>query len=377
MSLHHIWAVARKEILHIFRDRTTLFLVLATPTLLLLLMSYALTVDIKNVPLAVLDFDRSAASRRLVEQITAGDDLDLYAWSESLDEIETLLMKGEIKAALVIAPDFASKLLMLETMPIQIIIDGTEPQSGWFAVEHIAWRAEAYVGQALAEQAEAMGIPADSLSPLDLRVRAWYNPGLDPRNDLIPGLLSMILGFPALSVALTMAHEREHGTFEQLIATPIGRTELLLGKMLPYIVVGLLNVIVIPVLTMLWFDVPFNGNFVLFFVLSAVFLFAVLSMGLVIGVFMHTQAAALALSFLLIFFPGFFMTGIFFPIASMPEMMRMEALFLPGTHYAIITRSVFLPGVGLEVLWPNVLMLLILGLAFTGLAALFFKKKLG
>jgi ABC-2 type transport system permease protein len=186
----------------------------------------------------------------------------------------------------------------------------------------------------------------------------------------------MILGFPALSVALTFAHEREHGTLEQLMASPLGRADLLVGKMIPYIAVGLINVIVIPVLAMLWFDIPFNGNFLLFIFLSAIFLFAILSMGILIGVFMRTQAAALALSFLLIFFPGFFMTGIFFPIAAMPEIMRLEALGLPGTHYAAITRGVFLPGVGLSVLWPNTLMLIGLGLAFTGVAALFFRKKL-
>jgi ABC-2 type transport system permease protein len=194
--------------------------------------------------------------------------------------------------------------------------------------------------------------------------------------DLIPGLISMVLGFPALSVALTFAHEREHGTLEQLMATPIGRAELLVGKMIPYIAVGLVNVIVIPVLAMLWFDIPFNGNFLLFIFLSAIFLFAILSMGILIGVFMRTQAAALALSFLLIFFPGFFLTGIFFPVASMPEIVRLEALGLPGTHYAFITRGVFLPGVGLAVLWPYALMLIGLGLAFTGAAALFFRKKL-
>ena len=160
------------------------------------------------------------------------------------------------------------------------------------------------------------------------------------------------------------------------MATPIGRAELLVGKMFPYIIVGLINVIVIPVLAILWFEIPFNGNFPLFLLLSSLFLFAILSMGIVIGVFMKTQAAAMALSFLLIFFPGFFLTGIFFPIAAMPEIMRMEAMFLPGTHYAIITRGIFLPGVGLDVLWPYAVMELILGLLFTGVAALFFRKKL-
>jgi ABC-2 type transport system permease protein len=377
MSPRHIWAITRKEIQHIFRDRSTLFLVLATPTLLLLLMAYALTVDIQHVAIAILDYDRSQTSRDFVQQITAGQDLDLYAQVNSRAEIEDLLMKGEIKAALIIDPGFEKELLNLNSMPLQIIIDGTEPESGGFAVDHIAWRAEEFISQAMKDQVESMGFSADVLHPVDLRVRTWYNPSLKPRNDLIPGLISMVLGFPALSVALTLAHEREHGTLEQLMATPIGRMELMLGKMIPYIIVGLINVIVIPILAMIWFQVPFNGNFVLFFLLSAIFLFAMLSMGIVIGVFMRTQAAALALSFLLIFFPGFFLTGIFFPIVAMPEIMRLESLFLPGTHYAIITRGVFLPGVGLEVLWPNLFMLLILGCAFTGLAALFFRKKLG
>lgn len=187
----------------------------------------------------------------------------------------------------------------------------------------------------------------------------------------------MVLGMPALSVALTLAHEREHGTLEQIMVTPVSRAELLLGKMIPYIFVGLANVILIPTLAMVWFRIPFNGNFLLFFGLSAIFLFAILSMGTIVGVFIRTQAAALALSFLVIFFPGFFLTGIFFPIASMPEIMRMESLALPGTHYAIITRGVFLPGVGLDVLWPYAVMLVVLGASFSGVAALFFRKKLG
>jgi len=338
MSSRHIWAVTRKEIHHIFRDRSTLFLVLATPTLMLLLWAYAFTVDIQHVAIAVLDYDRSQTSRDFVQQVTAGQDLDLHAQVNSEVEIEEMLMKGEIKAALIIDPTFSSKLLTLKGMPMQIIIDGTEPESGAFAVDHIAWRAEEFINQALESEILSMGFSAEALNPIDLRVRTWYNPSLKPRNDLIPGLISMVLGFPALSVALTLAREREHGTLEQLLATPIGRGELLI---------------------------------------SAIFLFAILSMGIVIGVFMRTQATAMALSFLLIFFPGFFLTGIFFPIAAMPEIMRLEAMFLPGTHYAIITRGVFLTGIGINILWANAVMLLILGFAFTGLAALFFRKKLG
>ncbi len=374
MSWRHLKAIIRKEIQHIMRDRTTFFLVMLTPVLLLFLMAYALTVDIAHVPIAVLDYDRSPPSRAFIHRITEGKDLDLYAVLDSLDEVEGLLMHGKIKAAMVIDPTFEDDLLSLRGMPMQIVIDGTEPESGGFAVEHIGGRAEEFIGELLAGQMQSLG---GSLQPIDLRVRTLYNPALKPRVDLIPGLISMVLGFPALSVALTLAHEREHGTLEQVMATPAGRAELLVGKMIPYIIVGLVNVIVIPALARLVFHIPFNGSFGLFFVLSAVFLFAILSMGMIIGVFIHTQPAALALSFLVIFFPGFFLTGIFFPIASMPEIMRLESLGLPGTHYAIITRGVFLTGVGLDVLWPYGVMLIGLGFAFTAVGALFFKKKLG
>ena len=377
MSLRHILAITRKEFNHIIRDRSTFILVVFTPLAMLLLMAYALTVELQHIPIAILDYDRSATSREFVQQIISGNDLDLYEQVNSIAEIEDLLMHGEVKAALVIDPNFSRDLLAMRGMPMQVIIDGTEPESGGFAVEHIASRAEEFANEALANQIQAMGVSADALQPLDLRIRTWYNPGLKPRNDLIPGLISMVLGFPALSVALALAHEHEHGTMEQLMATPIGRGELLLGKMIPYIVAGLVNVVILPLLAMSWFNVPFNGSFSLFFLLSALFMFAVISMGIIIGVFMKSQAAAMGVSFLMIFFPGFFLTGIFFPIVSMPEIMRMESLFMPGTHYAIITRGVFLPGIGMEILWPYAVMLVILGFSFTGIASLFFRKKLG
>lgn len=377
LSFRHIWAVTRKEFQHILRDRSTLILVVFMPTLLLLLMAYALTVDLRNIPIAVLDYDRGQASQDFIQQITAGQDLDLYAYASSMDQVNAMLLHGQVKAAIIIAPGFAADLQALRGLPIQVIIDGTEPLSGQFAVEHIEQRAEQFIDDALEKQLRAAGVSLPSLQPLDLRIRTWYNPDLKARNALIPGLLSMVLGFPALSVALTLAHEREHGTLEQLLATPVGRAELMLGKILPYVLVGLVNVIMIPSLSILWFRIALNGSFPLFFGLSAIFMFAVLGLGMIVGVFMRTQAAALALSFLVLFFPGFFLTGIFFPLVSMPEEVRLEALFLPGTHYAIITRGIFLPAVGLDVLWPYAVMMLGLGFAFYLLAALFFRKKLG
>ena len=376
MSIRHLWAVIRKELQHILRDRGTFILVLVTPTVVLLLMTYALAVDIDHVPVAVLDYDQSPISRQFVQQITAGNDLDLYAAAGSISEIEDLLVRGKIKAALIIDPGFSADLLSMRGLSLQVLIDGTEPETGGFAVDHIGWRAETFADQILTSQLQASGLSMESMQPIDLRIRAWYNPSLVPQVDLVPGLLSVVLGFPAFSVALTLAREHEHRTMEQLLATPITRIELLLGKIIPYILAGLVNVIVIPLFAMAWFNVPFHGNVLVFLFLSVIFLFAELSMGMVIGVFMRSQSAALALSFLVVMFPGFFLTGIFFPIASLPELARMESLFLPGTQYAIITRGVFLTGIGLDVLWPYAVMLIFLGLAFTGTAALFFKKKL-
>ena len=373
MSLRHITAMTRKEIQHILRSRSTFILVLLTPLMLLFVMAYALTVDIESVPIAVLDNDRSDASRDFIQRLTGVHELEHYASVDSVDELEQLLLEGDITAGVIVEQGFAQALAGPTGMPLQVIIDGTEPQTAHFAIDAIAERIQAFAVDLLSRA----GLPADLIEPIDLRVEALYNPDLEPRVDLVPGLVSIVLGFPALSTALALAHEREHGTLEQLLVTPVSKAELLVGKMLPYILAGLINVIVIPAVAILTFDIPFAGSYPVFFLLSAIFLFAMLSMGMVVGVFARTQPVALALALLLIFFPAFFLTGIFFPLESMPELVRTEAQLLPGTQYAIITRGIFLRGVGLETLWPQALTLLALGLLFTIVAALTFKKRLG
>ena len=367
----HYWAMTRKELIHIWRNPGTLILILLMPTLLLLILAYSLTADITNVPVAVFDQDGSQLSRAFIDQITAGNDLNLTHWVNSDQEIENLFQSNQIKAVIILAPDFSKKLSGVEGLPLQIIIDGTEPQSGWFALDHIVNRAEKFAAQQLSSV-----IGDSTLNPIDVRINTLYNPDLKSSVSLIPGLLSMVVGLPGLSIALSLAREREHGTLEQLMTTPLRRAELLLGKISPYILGGLINVVLTTIVARYWFKVPFNGNFLLFFILSSVFLFAILSMGILIGVFIKTQPGALALSFLLIFFPGFFLTGIFFPITSMPEEMQLEAMFLPGTHYATVTRGAFLTGVGLNVLWLPAVAMLGMGIIFTVIGAIFFEKKL-
>jgi ABC-2 type transport system permease protein len=376
MTLRHIWAITKKELRYIQRDRASLFLVILTPLLLLFLLAYALTVDLHHIPLAVLDHDRTPTSRAFLQEITVGEDLDLYEQVDSFGRIEELLLREEIDAAVIIPPGFERDLLSLNGMPMQVIIDGTEPETGGFALDHVGRRAEVFAADRLASQLAVMGIDPSLLETVELRVRAWYNPNLEARVDLIPGLLSMVLGLPGLSVALTLARERELGTLEQLLATPIGRADLLLGKMGPYMLSGLGNVALTTLIAVVWFKVPFRGSFPLFLFLSSLFFFALLSMGMVIGVFLRTQAAAMALSFIAVFLPGFFLTGIFFPIVSMPPIVRMEAMGFPGSHYAKITRGIFITGVGIDVFWVNAVALISLGITFTAVAAFFFRKKL-
>jgi ABC-2 type transport system permease protein len=305
-----------------------------------------------------------------------GDDLDLQSQVDSMEVLEELLLKEEIHIAVVMPPGFERKLLALQGMPLQVIVDGTEPQTGGYAVDQILRRAEMFITDLLSSQLTAMGVDPEDLEPIDVSVRTWYNPNRKAKVDVIPGLISMVLGLPGMTVALTLAREREHGTLEQLLATPIKRTALLLGKMGPYMLSGLANVILTTAVAILWFKVPFNGNFLLFFCLSAIFFLALLSMNMLVGVFIRTQAGAMALSFLVVFLPALFLTGIFFPLVSMPPIVRMEALFLPGSHYAVIARGAFITGVGLEILWPYALGLIVFGVIFTAVAAFFFRKKL-
>jgi ABC-2 type transport system permease protein len=376
VSPRHLKAVTFQEIRHIMRDRTTLVLVTLMPIFLLFVLAYAVTADIQHVPIAVCDQDRSASSRAFIQQVTIGKDLDLHAQVQSQAEIEPALLHGTVKAAIIIPPGFERDLVAMRSLPLQVLVDGTEPQSGGFAVQQISRRAEDFVTRALSTQLQAHGLSIKDLQPVEVQTRVWFNPNLKSSVDLIPGLLSIVIALPGLSVALTLAREREHGTLEQLLATPVTRAELLVGKMTPYVVSGLINVVLMTAIAMIWFRVPFNGSFLIFMLLSTVFLFAVLGLGMIIGVFIHTQAAALALSMLVIFFPGFFLTGIFFPIEAMPAIVRSEALALPGTHYAVITRASFITGAGLDVLWPYGLALLAMSFAFTGIAAMFFRKKL-
>ncbi len=371
------WSVARKEMLHIVRSPGMLFLVTASPILMLILMAYALAADIKSVPVAILDQDMTPLSQAYIREILGGPDLTLAGTASSLDEVDSLLQHDRIRAAVIVQDGFEKQAQSLTAFPVQIIIDGSEPTSGGFALQHIAAHTQEFILRQASALAATQGIPPDELvSPIDLRLRVWYNPSLNAVHDVVPALIAVILGLPAVSMSAAIAREKEHGSMEQIISTPLSKFELLAGKITPYVITGVVDVFLSLLVARTLFGVQFRGSLALLLLFSIDYFVASLAVGLLISIYSRTQQAAMAVALLFFLFPGFFLSGIFFPLIAMPPEARMEANMLPVTQFVAIIRGLFLKGVGLDVLWPNGLVLLIMGLVFGAFGVLRFKKKL-
>ncbi len=378
MNLLRTWAVVRKEARHILRDRRAFFLVTISPVFLLLVMAYTFMVDIDNVAVAVMDRDGTPLSRRYLAGLGGSGDVLVRYVADDYGDVERWLMTSEVKAAIVIAPGFEESLLAGREASVQVLVEGTEPTTANTAMVHISGYTQQFALQVVTEVAEQAGIVVEegALAPIDLRVRTWYNPTLKAVIGFLPALIAMVMGMPAVSTTLALTREKEHGTLEQLITTPIRRSELLVGKLIPYVLSGLLAVLLCVGVAVYWFGSPFEGSFGLYMVLAVDFLLASLAIALVLSVFVKSQQAAQLGAVLIFFFPGFFLSGIFYPLVSMEPMMKMEAYMVPTTHFVLVGRGIFLKGQGLDALWPYALAMAVMALLFMGLAILLFKKKL-
>jgi ABC-2 type transport system permease protein len=378
MNLLRTWAVVRKEARHILRDRRTAILVTISPVFLLLVMAYTFMVDIENVAVAVMDRDGTNLSRRYVAGLGGTGDVLVRYIAEDYADLERWLMTSEAKAAIVIPPGFESGLQAGREARIQLLVEGTEPNTANTTMVHVSGYTQQFALGVVREIAGRSGFLMDeaALTPIDLRVRTWYNPTLKIIIGFLPALIAVVLAMPAVTTTQALTREKEHGTLEQLIATPIRRSELLIGKLIPYVLSGLVGVILCVAVAVYWFGAPFRGSFILYLVLSLAFLMASLAIAIVMSVFVKSQQAAQLGAMLVFFFPGFFLSGIFFPLISMAPIMKMEAYMVPSTHYVQISRGIFLKGQGLQVLWPFAIALLAMGVLFMALAILLFKKKM-
>jgi ABC-2 type transport system permease protein len=376
VNLRRVLSVVRKEWWHITRDVTSFVLLLLSPVLVLVTMGYAFSIDIKDVTVAVLDQDMSPMSREYIGHLGSTDALRFAEWPSNMDEAEAILMRGDAKAVVVIPPGFEADFKRGIGAKLQVLVDGTDPNTAGHAIRHITSHSQSFTLEEIENELLRIGLGGGIQEPVELRIRAWYNPSLRYTVSMIPALVGVVLAVPAMAASLALAREREWGTLEGLIATPIRRSELIIGKLIPYLLAGLLSVPLCIATAVYGYGVPFQGNLALYMALAVIFLFATMSIAIFLSVFVKSQQAAIMGSMMIFLFSGFFMSGLLIPFSLMGPMIKLEAFMMPTTHFVIISRGIFTKGASLGQLQGYVLALLGIGALFLTLTILMFKKKL-
>lgn len=339
-----LWPMLWKELVQLRRDRLTLGLMLGIPAIQLALFGYAIQTEVRHLPTVVLDQSRTPESRRLIQVMQNTGNFDLIESVESRAEVARLIETGKASAGLIIPPDFMRDLRRGRTAQAQVVVDAADPLSSSSALSGAA-RAGSARSLELARE-RGGGPPA-----LEVRVRPWYNPGLRSAVYIVPGIIGVLLSLTmVLITSMAIVRERERGTLEQLVVTPIDKTSLMLGKILPFLLIGYVQINVILVLGWLLFDVPLRGSLPLLYLLSFPFIVASLALGLLMSTLVRTQVQAMQLSFLFLL-PNILLSGFMFPIQAMPVAAQWLAGALPLTYFLVILRGVLLKGVGLPQLW--------------------------
>jgi ABC-2 type transport system permease protein len=380
MSFRKTWAVLVKESRHILRDPSTLILLLLAPVFLMIIMSYALIADIRETPITVMDNSYSAQSRKFLETLSNSKDIVVDKIVTTYEEAEQYFDRSQTKALVVIPPRFANQLDAGKPTEIQLIVDGTDPSTANHVITHVMSRAQMFGAQLAVKtiqrtRPELIGYLQAPLG-IDLRIRTWYNPDLKNSHGIVPAMIALVMSLPAMVVMNSLVREKEYSTLESIYATPLKRSEFLVGKLLPYVVTGLISVVICALVAVKLFGVPFEGSFLIYVMLSADYLLAAFAMGIFMATFISNQAASSIIALLVFMFPGFFLSGIFYPISSMPDLVQEESQWLPSTQFVAITRGLMVKGQGLDALWYPAVMLLAIFLMMTVLAVFFFKKKL-
>jgi ABC-2 type transport system permease protein len=366
-------SLIRKEFLHILRDPRTLFVMLAMPIIQLTLLGYAATTDIEHLRTAILDGDKSLASRELVDAYRASNYFDIVLYVESEKQLEILVDSGQVRAGLIIPAGYGEAVTTGDQVQVAFVIDGSDP-----SVANTAFAASQSVGQAQSMRImeRTMGIDPDDLPGVQVRPRVWYNPEMKSANFMIPGLMGLLLYFfTTLFTAMSIVREREQGTIEQLIVTPIKPLELIIGKIAPYVFVAFFDVLEVLAIGVFWFGVPIRGSLGLLLGLSALFLLTSLGIGIFLSSVANTQQEAMLLSFLTMF-PSVFLAGFFFPIEAMPGWLQVVTYVIPLRYMLVVIRGIILKGVGLQILRQEVIALIVFGVAIMLLAAARFRKRL-
>jgi ABC-2 type transport system permease protein len=369
-------SIMRKEFIQIIRDPRTLILIILIPIMQLLMMGYAATTDVRNVPLAIFDQDRGMEARALLDAYRAADYFHLAYDVDSLDEVLSLIDRGDAKAGLIIPPDYNQQIAGKGTAQIAFVLDGSDPTIAATSLSAAQLIAQAHATELMAERLARTGQGAAMLTPLEVRTQVWYNPDMLSAYFMVPGVIGMILySITSILTATAVVRERERGTIEQLIVTPIRSWELIVGKILPYAVLALINTVEVLALGSWLFGVPIRSGVGLVMISSGLFLLTGLGIGLLVSTVANTQQEATLITFTTLL-PSIFLSGFFFPVEAMPRVLQWLSVLIPLKYYLTIIRSLLIKGVGVDSLYREILALAIFGVSFILLAAMRLQKRL-
>lgn len=372
--MRRVGHLIRKELIELRADPRLFGIVIIAPILQLTILGYAATTDVRNVPVLVVDADRSAASRDLISRFEASPYFTVAGIEASGEAIDRWLEGGQAWMAVSIPPGFGRAVARGGTGRVQVIADGTDSNSTTVALGYT----RALIAGAAADILEKR-LGTRAAGPLvDARIRVWFNPQLESRDFMIPGIVALLLLVITTNLtAMAIVREKELGTLEQLNVTPLARWELVAGKLLPYALIGIIDVVLVLAVAITWFEVPLRGSVALLFAMSLVYLLSTLGLGLFVSTISSTQQQAMMTSVFFFLMPMIYLSGFVFPIENMPSWIQPLTYLIPLRYFLVILRGLFLKGVGLEALWIDALALLAWGAVILSLAVLRSSKRLG
>jgi ABC-2 type transport system permease protein len=368
-------SIIRKEFVQIRRDPRTIVLILIMPIIQLFLLGYAATSDVRNVPMAVFDQSQSHESRALLDAYRAADYFRIAYAVASADELRALIENGQARAGIIIPPDYAEQLQQGQA-EVGFVLDGSDPTVATTALAAAQFVGQAHATEIMSERLAMSGQAAALQPPLDVRTRVWYNPDLVSAYFMIPGVIGMVLyAITAIVTATAVVRERERGTIEQLIVTPIRPMELMIGKVLPYVILAFVDTLIVIAIGHWWFRVPIQGSLTLLLAISGIFILSGLGIGLLASTIANSQQEAMLTVFVTLL-PSIFLSGFFFPLQAMPRFLQLVSILIPLRYYLVVVRSILLKGVGLEAIRVDVIALCAFGIMMMTLAATRFRKRL-
>jgi len=376
MNFSRTWAIARKELFHIFRDWRSLGLVILMPVLLMLLFGYAVSLDVKKVPMAVLDRDKSQESLSFIHRFSASPYFNLRFFVQDEREVKRLIDRGKVKMGLVLPWDLSKMIKSGRKATVQVLLDGSDSNTANIILTYVQGVAREYNQEKTFLKIERLG--GQKLKPpLEGRPRIWFNEELESKNYFIPGLVAVIMSI--IGVLLTgqvIVREWEQGTMELLISTPVRKEELIIGKLFPYFFLGLLDLSLAVLMGKWVFEVPFRGSIPLLFLLSCIYILVALALGMTISTVAKTQILANQMAMVIGFLPTFLLSGFTFVIANMPFWLQIITYGIAPRYYVTILKEIFLKGADLTFLWTETLVLIGLAMAGIWVATKSFKKEL-